>query len=134
MVVFCTNITQAMLVFNTMRAGALPLWLESCVQVAHQEWMMAPPVVRPAGVSPHSGFLLQLRRVSAAVHIDASGAVHTGTAGAGVTHGTRKGASMSLSSLFDVSLETHGHGGSALQKDGPSPVSPSPAEDGTRRT
>ncbi len=113
MVVFCTNITQAMLVFNTMRASGLPLWLESCVQVTHQEWMMAPPVVRPASVSPHSGFLLQLRRVSAAVHIGTDGCVHTGQAGTSAELGGRKTAARGAVNLFDVSLATHGHGGSA---------------------
>lgn len=71
--VFCSNITQVMQVFNAIRAGNLPLWLERTVEVHYREWLIAPPVARPkAADTAHTGFLVHLKRITRMVSSDGS--------------------------------------------------------------
>lgn len=67
-VVFCSNIAQVMQVYNAVRVGSIPLWLERTIEVHHREWLIAPPVARPKSMeTPHTGFLMHLKRVARVV-------------------------------------------------------------------
>eukprot|EP01138_Halocafeteria_seosinensis_P009264 gb/GECG01009467.1/.p1 GENE.gb/GECG01009467.1/~~gb/GECG01009467.1/.p1 ORF type:complete len:366 (+),score=19.55 gb/GECG01009467.1/:1-1098(+) len=72
-VCFCPNVTQVSEIVNTIQERQLPLWVEKTVETSQRTWDIRPPVSRPSlEPTQHTGFVLQLRRVSMRVALQES--------------------------------------------------------------